>query len=146
MFDSSVPQSKTSHVQSSSGPAIMIDASADGHSDMRMDSAAETIYQNPDFIGLAVSTRHGKLPPEAWQRALNCPYHRALMQMASGFDLSEEGTPRSYLLLSNDPGLQSALLVRPDTGQLSTTRDCGCREILEQLARELPNNGNDAAT
>jgi hypothetical protein len=128
-----------------------VDTSNDGLPDLRVDSAVDTKGHDKeidlvDFARSRLLDNRTKLPPEALERALSCQYHRDLFKMKSGVDSAEEEFPMAHLLahlLDKDPGRQPSLFIRPDTGRLSTARDCDCEDILRRLAEDLPDDDNN---
>lgn len=83
----------------------------------REDRAANVLHMEPA----------GPAPPTTGSIAQLCPYHRALVSPTQAG--STTGSPLERYL-NNDPSEQYAVFFRPDTGELSTTRPCRCRESL----------------
>lgn len=60
-------------------------------------------------------------------QATACPYHGSIVQMRSnGGGQSHQDMSPMDRFLAEGPGQQYALFVRPDNGQLSTSKGCTC--------------------
>ncbi len=64
-----------------------------------------------------------------------CPHHGLFHYAASASRSQRDSTPIERFL-GEGPATQSAFFVRPDTGRLSTMRECGCRARIEAASPE----------
>ena len=65
-----------------------------------------------------------------------CPYHGPLLSLEERNTHPCAGSNSMERFLAEDPSEQSALLIRPDTGALSTTKDCTCAAWAESSKHE----------
>ena len=55
-----------------------------------------------------------------------CPYHGPILQLAASDSNPRQGLNPMERFLSSGPSEQPALLLRPDTGELSISKYCSC--------------------
>src|SRR6266487_3591003 len=77
---------------------------------------------NPHGVSETKQPEHGIQSSTEAQR---CPYHRSILHLepptVSRYELSPMGR-----FLAESPSEQSSLFLRPDTGKLSTSKECLC--------------------
>jgi len=59
-----------------------------------------------------------------------CPYHRVILQLASGLPGPGHGLHPLDRFKAEGQGQQSAAFIRPDTMQLSMVKPCLCCELI----------------
>ena len=82
--------------------------------------AYHTAYIGQGFMGTTM------LQPTYNTQQPVCPYHYRTLQMHPPNQQSEAMSPMERFLAETGSAEQSSLLVRPDTGLLSTARECTC--------------------
>ncbi|KAK2756779.1 hypothetical protein FQN54_005225 [Arachnomyces sp. PD_36] len=66
-----------------------------------------------------------------------CPYHTPILEGLSTQDHNQGQQLPWNQSMTLDPGNQSALLVRPDNGQLSLSRNCTCVDAEEAAVLDI---------
>ena len=86
-----------------------------GHPNQRSNESQPSVGNTSS----AVSNTQGLGPPA-------CPYHGPILQLAVSGSNPRQGLNPMERFLSSGPSEQPALLLRPDTGELSISKHCSC--------------------
>ena len=108
-----------------------------------------TSFQQSNVVGIGAhvqqtstsNTGQGPPPPYSNQsangyRGPTCPYHGPIIHMIPNHSQKSDGQSPMNRFLAEGPSEQSALHVRADTGQLTTSRGCTCYREMEGGGRK----------
>lgn len=80
---------------------------------------------------------------EAFRLANSCPYHDPIFESALEGGIQGRGLASVERFMEEGPEQQYALVIRADTGRLSTSKGCTCRRgFQESQVKAVPNSGH----
>ena len=91
-------------------------------------------YQDVSYIGSHISNTNNAYdmsPIGRMGEDVACPYHGPALQGHPGSPLPDRVSDLMGRYLTEGPSQQYAIFQRPDTGRLSTYRECRCLEAIE---------------
>lgn len=79
------------------------------------------------LCGMSIGKRSVQVQPQ--DCALCCPYHDPILQLIGGVASFDLGLSSMERFMSETSSEQSALFIRADNGELSTSKGCLCKDI-----------------